>query len=87
MRVSSWAEHLRQHTRTTKAETELAERVWKMHAGDREPEGSHSLPAGRITTPLGFGAFRKRFEAPLAKPAAQSLDGQSSDSVEQDFRN
>jgi len=37
MRVRSWAEHVRQHTRTTKAETELAKRVWDMHAGDREP--------------------------------------------------
>src|SRR5262245_35179560 len=31
MRVSSWAEHLRQHTRTTKADTELADRLWNMH--------------------------------------------------------
>jgi MFS family permease len=84
MRVSSWAEHLRQHTRTTKAETELAERVWKMHAGDREPEVRHSLPADRMTTPLGFGAFRNRFEARPAGPAAQNPEGQSSDLVQQD---
>ena len=31
MRFNSWAEHLRHHTRMTKAETELVERVWAMH--------------------------------------------------------
>jgi MFS family permease len=87
MRVSSWAEHLRQHTRTTKAETELAERVWRMHAGDREPEVTHSLPAERMTTPLGFGVFRKRLEARPAEPAAQNPNGRLSDAVEQEFRN
>ena len=32
MLVASWADHLRQHGRMTKAETELAERVRAMHA-------------------------------------------------------
>ena len=83
MRVSSWAEHLRQHTRTTKAETELAERVWAMHSGEQEPVVRHSLPANRMTTPLGFGRFLKQFEAPAAKPGKASDDGQSADSPAQ----
>ena len=79
MRVSSWGEHLRQHTRTTKAETELAERVWRMHAGEREPVVSHSLPAHRMTTPLGFGQFLKQPKARPASAGKQSADGQSAD--------
>jgi len=35
MLVSSWAEHLRQFARMTKAETEFVERVWAMHAGEQ----------------------------------------------------
>jgi MFS family permease len=68
MRVSSWAEHLRQHARTTRTETELAERVWRMHAGDQEPVVSHSVQADRITTPLGFGQFLKQLENSPTKP-------------------
>ena len=45
MLVSSWAEHLRQLARMTKAETELVERVWAMHAGDEG--GCASLPSGQ----------------------------------------
>jgi Transmembrane secretion effector len=43
MLVGSWAEHLRQHTRMTKAETELIQRVLAMHAGDEEPVVWHYL--------------------------------------------
>jgi hypothetical protein len=86
MRVSSWAEHLRQHTRTTRAETELAERMWAMHSGDQEPVVCHSLPANRMTTPMGFGQFLKQFEAPAAKPGKASDDGQSGDSLGQSGR-
>ena len=60
MLVSSWAEHLRQHARMTKAETDLLERVWAMHAGDQEPVVRHYLPANRLWTPLGFARFRKQ---------------------------
>jgi Transmembrane secretion effector len=60
MLVSSWAEHLRQYARTTKAETELVERVWAMHAGGEEPIVRHYLPASRLWTPLGFSRFQKR---------------------------
>jgi MFS family permease len=65
MLVSSWAEHLRQHTRMTKEETELATRVWAMHAGDEEPVVRHYLKANRLATPLGFSQFRKQSEVRL----------------------
>ncbi len=83
MRVNSWAEHLRQHSRMTKAETELVERVWAMHSGEQERVVRHSLPANRLSTPLGFGQFLKQFEARSAKPGKESGDGQSADSVGQ----
>ena len=63
MLVSSWAEHLRQFARMTKAETELVERVWAMHAGDEEPVVRHYLPANRLWTPLGFSQFQKQPDA------------------------
>jgi MFS family permease len=63
MLVSSWAEHLRQYARTTKAETELVERVWAMHVGDEEPIVRHYLPANRLWTPLGFSRFQKQPDA------------------------
>ena len=79
MRVRSWGEHLRQHTRTTKADTELAERVWRMHAGERDPVVSHSLPAHRMMTPLGFGQFLKQPKARPANGGKQNADGESPD--------
>jgi Transmembrane secretion effector len=63
MLVSSWAEHLRQYARMTKAETELVERVWTMHAGDAEPVVRHYLPANRLWTPLSFSRFQKQPDA------------------------
>jgi hypothetical protein len=63
MLVSSWAEHLRQFARMTKAEAELVERVWAMHAGDEGPVVRHYLPANRLWTPLGFGRFQKQPDA------------------------
>jgi MFS family permease len=60
MFVSSWAEHLRQLARMTRAETELVERVLAMHAGDEESEVRHYLPAKRLWTPLGFSQFKKQ---------------------------
>lgn len=38
----------------TKAETELVERVWAMHSGEEERVVRHSLPANRLSTPLGL---------------------------------
>ncbi len=86
MRVNSWAEHLRQHTRLTKAETELVERVWAMHSGEQERVVRHSLPANRLSTPLGFGQFLKLSETPAVKPGKESGDGQSADSIGQSDR-
>lgn len=60
MLVASWAEHVRQHTRTTKAEVEIAERAWRLHAGDEEPVVRHYIKANRVSTPLGFAQFRKK---------------------------
>jgi predicted MFS family arabinose efflux permease len=76
MLVSSWAEHLRQHARMTKAETDLLERAWAMHAGDQEPVVRHYLPANRLWTPLGFKGFRKQPDARLAQVTPVSADGE-----------
>jgi len=73
MMVSSWAEHVRQHGRTTKAEVELAERLLALHAGDQAPIIRHYLPAHRTSTPLGFGQFRQPL--PEARPAASGQTG------------
>ncbi len=59
MLVASWAEHVRQHARTTKAEAEIAQRAWSLHAGEDEPVVRHYIKANRVSTPLGFGQFRK----------------------------
>jgi MFS family permease len=59
MFLSSWAEHLRQFARMTKAETELVERVWAMHAGDEDMVVGHYLPANRSWTPVDFSQFQK----------------------------
>jgi MFS family permease len=76
MLVSSWAEHLRQHARMTKAETDLIERVWAMHADDQEPVVRHYLPANRLWTPLGFTRFRKQPDARLAQVTPVNADGE-----------
>ncbi len=71
MLVASWAEHVRQHTRTTKAEVEIAERAWSLHAGEDEPIVRHYIKANRMSTPLGFGQFRKQNESRSSKAASQ----------------
>jgi MFS family permease len=76
MLVSSWVEHLRQHARMTKAETDLIERVWAMHAGDQEPVVRHYLPANRLWTPVGFTRFRKQPDARLAQVTPVNADGE-----------
>jgi MFS family permease len=77
MLVASWAEHVRQHARTTRAETEIAERAWKLHAGANEPVVRHYIKANRASTPLGFGQFRKQNPAANAvlSPGPQTSDG------------
>jgi len=87
MRVNSWAEHVRQHARMTKHETEIAQRVRALHSGEQEILVRHSLPANRMTTPLVFSQFLKPFEARSAEPAKESVDGQLADSfIESDRR-
>ena len=76
MLVSSWAEHLRQFERMTKAETELVERVWAMHSGEQERVVRHYLPANRMSTPLGFGQFRKHLETAVDMPRRVNVDGE-----------
>ena len=82
MRVSSWAEHLRQHSRTTRADTEIAERIWNMHAGDQPPLVSHGLPADRTATPLSFRQFLKPFEARADHPQSPRSDGTQTEKSE-----
>jgi MFS family permease len=87
MRVNSWAEHVRQHARMTKHETEIAQRVRALHSGEQEILVRHSLPANRMTTPLVFSQFLKPFEARSAESAKESVDGQLADSfIESDRR-
>jgi MFS family permease len=81
MMVSSWAAHIRQHGRTTKAEVEIAERMWALHAGDQEPIVRHYLPANRTSTPLGFGQFRQRVEVGPATPSQTTAEGQPASGV------
>jgi MFS family permease len=76
MLVSSWAEHLRQHARMTKAETDLVERVWAMHASDEGPVVRHYLPANRLWTPLGFGRFRKQPDARFTQATRVDAEGE-----------
>jgi len=76
MLVSSWAEHLRQYERMTKAETELVERVWAMHAGDEEPVVRHYLPANRLWTPLGFSQFQKQPDPRYTQPTRAKADSE-----------
>ena len=72
MLVASWAEHVRQHSRTTKAEAEIAERAWSLHAGEDEPVVRHYIKANRVSTPLGFGQFHKHAEPHPAKMTSGS---------------
>ena len=76
MLVSSWAEHLRQFARMTKAETELVERAWAMHAGDEEPVVRHYLPANRLWTPLGFSRFQKQPDPRFTQATRVNAEGE-----------
>jgi hypothetical protein len=60
----------------TKAETELAERVWAMRAGDEEPRVRHYVKANRLSTPLGFGQFRKQPGVRFAQATRANADGE-----------
>ncbi len=74
MLVASWAEHERQLSRTTKAETEIAERAWSLHAGEGEPVVRHYIKASRMSTPLGLGQFHKHHESHPAKTTPGSSE-------------
>ena len=74
MLVGSWAEHVRQHARTTKAEAEIAERAWRLHAGEDEPVVRHYIKANRVSTPLGFGQFRKQSERRSTNVGGEKLE-------------
>jgi MFS family permease len=79
--VSSWAEHLRQHARVTKAESEILQRAWEMdvrHLRDARPIAHHYVSANRMSTPRDFGQFRKANEVTLnqgdtSKPGEQKI--------------
>lgn len=60
MLVNSWAEHLRQHARTTKEENELFSKALAMNADGAAPVVRHYLPANRTSTPISFGQFRQQ---------------------------
>jgi hypothetical protein len=46
-----------------------------MHSGEQELVVRHSLPANRMTTPLAFGGFPKRFEAGSAETETEKKSG------------
>jgi hypothetical protein len=46
--VESWAEHLRQHERPTRADIAVRERVRAFHRGTEPPPVSHYLAVDRI---------------------------------------
>jgi hypothetical protein len=56
--VHSWAAHLRQHARLTKAESEVMYARWSLNKGPGEPRVHHFIAADRGSTPLGFRALR-----------------------------
>ena len=82
MLVASWAEHVRQHARTTKAESEIATRAWSLHAGEDEPVVRHYIQANRVSTPLGFGQFRKHNQTLLPKGAKASLENAKVENID-----
>jgi MFS family permease len=81
MLVASWAEHMRQHSRTTKAEAEIARRAWALHAGQDEPVVRHYIKANRVSTPLGFGQFRKHNEPRLTKAGPANLESAKTETL------
>ena len=70
--LGSWVEHLRQHTRTTRAEIELAERALAMHAGDEGPTVRHYPKANRLSAPLGSSRLRKQPEVRFEQAIEQT---------------
>jgi transmembrane secretion effector len=81
MLVASWGEHERQLARTTKAETEIAEQAWNLHAGESEPVVRHYIQANRVSTPLGLGHFRKQSSHPSPKGSETNPQGTKADNL------
>jgi hypothetical protein len=82
MLVASWGEHVRQHGRTTKTETEIAERAWNLHAGPGGPVVRHYIKANRVSTPLGFGQFRQQHDFRSTKSTPETLESATVKSME-----
>jgi hypothetical protein len=74
MLVNSWAQHLRQHARTTREENELFSKALAMNANRDRPPVRHYLPANRTSTPISFGQFRKQV---LADQHASEVNSES----------
>jgi hypothetical protein len=68
--------NLREHSRMTKAETQLAERMWAIHAGDEERLVRHYPNANRVSNPLGFTQFRKQPHVRFAQATRADADGE-----------
>jgi len=71
--VSSWAEHLRQHARVTKAESVILQRAWGLdirHVRQARPVEHHYVGVNRISALRDFGQIRKEIEAALNQDEA-----------------
>jgi quinol monooxygenase YgiN len=51
--VESWAEHLRQHGRVTKADRDIQARIQALHAGKGPPKVVHYIAGGAPLRPIG----------------------------------
>jgi len=50
--TESWAEHLRQHGRVTKADRDIEARIRTLHAGDSPPKVTHYIAGGARVGPI-----------------------------------
>ena len=50
--TESWAEHLRQHGRVTKADRDIEARIRTLHAGDTPPKVTHYIAGGARVGPI-----------------------------------
>ena len=50
--TESWAEHLRQHGRVTKADRDIEQRIRRLHAGDAPPKVTHYIAGGAPLRPI-----------------------------------
>jgi hypothetical protein len=59
--VESWAEHLRQHRRVSKADADLQVKVARFHTGASQPKVSHYIALGRPADDIRFAADHHNF--------------------------